>query len=111
MKLRDVVQKSNFEMVVNGGNQETTVSKVFCCDLLSIAMSKNPSCSVWVTVMGNVNCVAVCVLTEGACIILAEGTNPDEQMIEKAKQHGITILKTDLPVFDAALVANNIINE
>ena len=37
--------------------------KVYCCDLLSVAMANAPMDGVWVTVMGNRNVVAVASLT------------------------------------------------
>lgn len=110
MILKDFITKCGFKIINDGNNGDTKISKVFCCDLLSIAMSKNPSDSVWITVMGNINAVAVCTLTEGACIVLAENIQPDAAMLEKANQQGVTILATELPVFDAGLIAHNIIN-
>lgn len=109
MTVGELLKKTQFE-VINEGDTEKQISKVFCCDLLSIAMAKNPQGSVWVTVMGNVNTIAVNVLTDGACIIFAEGINPDEVALKKAKSENVTLLKTDLPVFDAGMIVNNIIN-
>jgi len=86
---------------------DTEITKVFCCDLLSIAMGKAPAGSAWVTVMANVNTLAVATLTDVACIILAEGAAFDETLVNKAKEEGIAVLKTDLPIFDAALLINN----
>ena len=41
------------------GNASLEIAKVFCCDLLSIAMSKAPENGAWVTVMGNKNTLAL----------------------------------------------------
>lgn len=108
MNIKEFAEKSGFE-IINTGDESIELKKVFCCDLLSIAMSKNPANSVWVTVMGNLNAIAVCVLTEGGCIVLAEGINLDEAGLSKAKQQNVTVFKTDLPVFDAALKAHKLI--
>ncbi len=110
MKLNEFVEKCGFTLV-NEGTEDIELTKVYCCDLLSFAMSRNPSGSVWVTVMGNVNTVAVAVLTEGGCIVVAEGAEIDETALEKAKQQGVAILKTDMPVFEAALAAHKLISE
>lgn len=109
MKLNEFVEKCGFTLVTEGDG-ETELSEVFCCDLLSFAMSRNPAGSVWVTVMGNINSVAVAVLTEGGCVVVAEGAEVDENAIEKAKSQGVCILKTDKPVFKAALEAHNLIS-
>ena len=52
---------------------EKEITGVYCCDLLSIAMTKVPARAAWVTVMSNLNTLAVASLTEAACVILAEG--------------------------------------
>lgn len=111
MILKEFTEKSGFEVVCGGDDGDRELTKVFCCDLLSFAMSRNPAGSVWVTVMGNVNSVAVAVLTDGGCIVLAEGAQLDEPALEKAKQQGVAILKTNMPVFDAALAAHRLITE
>lgn len=110
MNLNTFIEQSGFEVVHAGAEPEKALSKVFCCDLLSIAMSKAPAGSVWVTVMGNVNAVAVCVLAEIGCLVLAEEAGLDEAALEKAASQGVTVLKTALPVFDAALAAHTVLN-
>ncbi|MGN0505684.1 MAG: hypothetical protein ACI4FZ_03930 [Lachnospiraceae bacterium] len=82
---------------------ETEVTKVYCCDLLSVAMSKVPEGAAWVTVMSNLNTLAVASLTEAACVIIAEGAAIDAAVSAKAKEQNISLLSTELPVFDAAL--------
>lgn len=102
MTLQDILNL-NLCDPVSTGDTTRKISKVFCCDLLSIAMSKAPADSVWVTVMGNKNTLAVASLADVACIILAEGVRPDANLTEKAKEEQIAVLTTDLPVFDVAL--------
>lgn len=91
-------------MLNEGDNPEREITVPYCCDLLSIAMGRMPSGSAWVTVMGNINTLAVATLVDAACIILAEGSLLDEPAQNKAKAQGITVLVTELPIFDAALI-------
>lgn len=102
MKLQTVLELPECKVLVKG-DPTREISKVFCCDLLSIAMGKAPANSVWVTVMGNKNTLAVATLADVACIVLAEGIGMDEGTLEKAEEEGIAILATELPVFDIAL--------
>ena len=111
MNLSEFIEKSGFKAINIGDESDKLLSKVFCCDLLSIAMSKAPSSSVWITVMGNVNAVAVSVLADIGCIILAEDINLDEPALEKAKQQNVTVLKSDLPIFDTGLIVHSLIND
>ncbi len=55
------------------------------------------------TVMGNMNTLAVATLADAACIIMAEGALLDEIAIKKARDQEITVMGTELPIFDAAL--------
>ncbi len=77
MKLKDILTLPECRVLAEGDPQRE-LSRVFCCDLLSIAMGKAPADGVWVTVMGNRNTLAVASLTDTACIVLAEGVSLDE---------------------------------
>ncbi len=84
------------------GDPAKEMTKVFCCDLLSIAMSKAPQGCAWITVMGNKNTLAVATLADAACVVLAEGVRLNEADEATAAEEGITVFTTDMPVFDAA---------
>ena len=104
MTTQQLIDSALFEIVNVGEDTDREISKVFCCDLLSIAMSRAPMDCAWVTVMGNINTLAVNRLCDGACIILAEGVRLDDAASAKAQMQGVTVLRTDLPVFDAGLL-------
>ncbi|MEF9839691.1 MAG: hypothetical protein RR275_00835 [Lachnospiraceae bacterium] len=102
MTVQTLLDNHLFQVLVTG-NSERKISNVFCCDLLSIAMGKAPADCGWVTVMGNINTLAVASLTDTSCIVLAEGVSLDAAAIEKAKSIGITVFTTEQPIFDTAL--------
>ena len=89
--------------------EERTVTSVYCCDLLSIVMGKAPANCAWITVMGNVNAIAVALLADISCIVLAEGASLQEDAQIKAQEHNIAVLKTTLPVFEAATKIGNLL--
>jgi len=64
MTVQELIDKEVFKVIQVGGNLEQCISEPFCCDLLSIAMSKAPADSAWVTVMGNINTLAVAKLAD-----------------------------------------------
>ncbi|MGB8452334.1 MAG: hypothetical protein WCD89_08380 [Anaerocolumna sp.] len=104
MTVRDLINKEVFQVINIGDDVDKVISKPFCCDLLSIAMGKAPAGSAWITVMGNINTLAVSTLADIACIILAEGAVLDVPALNKAKVQNITVLSTDKPIFDASLM-------
>lgn len=103
MTIQQLIDSNLFQTVNVGEETEREITTPFCCDLLSIAMGRAPAGCAWVTVMGNMNTLAVATLADAACIIMAEGTALDEVALKKAKDQDITVLSTELPVFDAAL--------
>ncbi len=103
MTVQELIDSGLFITVNQGDQLDKEITKPFCCDLLSIAMGRAPEGCAWITVMGNLNTLAVASLTETACVILAEGSVLDDAAAKKASEQKITVLKTEMPVFDAAL--------
>jgi hypothetical protein len=110
MTVQDLIDKNIFKVIHAGDKLDRVITKPFCCDLLSIAMGKAPVDSAWVTVMGNINTLAVAALTDIACIILAEGAVLDDAALNKAKLQDITVLCTEKPIFDASLMVYELLN-
>ena len=111
MTVQELIDKNVFIVNQVGNNLDQCISGPFCCDLLSIAMGKAPANSTWVTVMGNINTLAVAKLADVACIILAEGATLDQNGLEKAKAQEITVLSTDKPIFEAALTVYQLLHD
>lgn len=103
MTIRQLLDDPKFFVYNNGGNEETEISGVYCCDLLSCVMGSAPSDCVWVTIMNNINALAVAALTDCAAVMLAAGISPDSAMIAKAQAQGITLLGCDEQIFETAL--------
>ena len=71
----------------------------YCGDLLSWVMGRAESGQAWVTIMSNINVVAVASLTEVAAVIMADGVHPDDDAHKKALEQGINILSSPLDSF------------
>ncbi len=111
MTVRELIDKNLFRVVSEGTDTDRQIEDVFCCDLLSVAMGRGIENAAWVTVMGNINTIAVLSLTDMALIVLAEGAQMDEAGLSKAKAEGVTILATDDGVFPTALSIYSLIRE
>lgn len=110
MKVSDLIHAGIFKVLNEGDNPEREIKAPYCCDLLSIAMGRMPADSAWVTVMGNINTLAVATLADAACIILAEGSSLDEPALIKAREQSITVFQTEEAIFDAALKLYRLLN-
>lgn len=100
MTVMDMATQLNLEVVTNGEADSREIHGVYCCDLLSIVMGRAKADDAWITVMGNINAVAVAVLADVACIVLSESMTMDEASIQKASEQNVCVLKSDLPTFE-----------
>lgn len=81
---------------------------VYAGDLLSRAMSHVEADNLWITIMNNVNVIAVASLTEAAAVILAEGVTLVPEALEAAKEKDICVLSSDKTVYElCAAIAKN----
>lgn len=76
------------------------ISGGYAGDLLSWVMGRAQADEVWVTIMSNNNIVAVASLTDVACILLAEGVQPDAGVAETASARGVNILGSPLSTYE-----------
>ena len=103
MKISELVKKLNLTLLTNSGFADREIKGCYIGDLLSWVMGKAQSGDAWITIMNNINIVAVASLTDCACIILCEGVSADENVINKANDEEIIILKSDETAYSLAL--------
>ena len=82
------------------GSTDKEFEGVYVGDLLSRAMSHVEADNLFVTIMANVNVIAVASLTEAAAVILCEDVRLPEEAVEAANTNGITVLTTPLTAYE-----------
>ncbi|MDD2955731.1 MAG: DRTGG domain-containing protein [Oscillospiraceae bacterium] len=112
MKITPAVlaRELGFSVLAGGQSLERAVDCAYSCDLLSFVMGRAPAGCAWVTVMGNVNAVAVAVLADCACVILADGVALDPAAKEKAEAQDVAVLSSGEPVFETALAVHELLS-
>ncbi len=98
MKLSELCEKLSLTKI--SGDTEVVPTGVYAGDLLSRAMSHVEAGDLWITIMSNVNVVAVASLTEAAAVILAEGVELLPEALAAAREKGITVLSSPLTVYE-----------
>ena len=102
MTVNELSQVNGFKVVcMPDGDRE--ILGGYAGDLLSWVMGRATEGCAWVTIMSNVNIVAVCTLADPACIILSEGVEPDAEAKKRAEIEGVNVLSTDLDTFSACV--------
>ena len=89
---------------------EREVNGAYVGDLLSWVMGKAEPDNVWITIMSNINIVAVASLVDVSCVVLAEGVNPDEDALNAALAKGINILSTPQSAYSIAVAISGVIS-
>jgi serine kinase of HPr protein (carbohydrate metabolism regulator) len=87
--------------VVAGHDRLTAqVTGGYVSDLLSNVMGFATPGSVWVTMQGHQNVVAVASLAGLAAVVVAGGVAPEPETVAKAEAEGIVLLTTSLTSFE-----------
>ena len=107
MTIKDIVTAVGGEILTTTSTDGVEAKGCYVCDLLSLAMSKVSAGDVWITVQANVNIAAVAVLTEAACVLIAEGMNIEDSVIAKANDEGVISIRTDKSAFECAMAIGN----
>ena len=102
MTVNDFAAKQGFGVVAMPDG-EREIKGVYIGDLLSWVMGRAKADDAWITIMSNINIVAVASLADVACIILAEGVTLDASVIETANAKGVNILSAEMPAYEAAM--------
>ena len=102
MTVRDFADATGFEVVCMP-SPDKSVSGAYVGDLLSWVMGRAESQNVWITIISNINIVAVATLADVSCILLAEDVSPDDNALATASEKGVNILKTSLSAYGAAV--------
>ena len=101
MTIQNFAEKLGFKPLCMP-SPEREINGVYIGDLLSWVMGRAEQDNVWITIMSNINIVAVATLTDVSAILLSENVIPDEDALKTAQSKGINILSTGLPSYEAA---------
>lgn len=108
MKVKDLVESGKFN-VITLPDGERDIDGVYVGDLLSWVMGRAQADNAWITIMSNINILAVASLSDTSCIILAEGVTVDDEVKKTALDKEINILTTDMDIYNTAVYLNGII--
>ena len=101
MTVKELAGKQGFKSVaMPDGNRE--IHGIYIGDLLSWVMGRAKADDAWITIMSNINIVAVATLTDVACVLLAEDVTPEEDVRAVAEQKGVNLLTSPLTAYELA---------
>lgn len=84
------LEKISKESFIDG----VAVESGYTCDLLSQVLGKAKSHSIWITIQSHLNIIGVAVMAGISAIIVCEGHDVPEEVVEKADEEGIVLFKS-----------------
>jgi len=101
--LQDIIGTLDLKVLTEPKDfQQVTPTSGYASDLLSCVMAGAKGQSLWVTLQAHANVVAVSALLEVSAVIITENAMPEQAVIDKANEEGITLLSTSQPTFYVA---------
>ncbi len=101
MTVNELCEKCGFKKVaVPDGEKQ--VKGGYAGDLLSWVMGRAKEGCAWITIMSNINIIAVASLADVGCIILTEGVRVDDNVIKTAEEKGVNVLSTESTTYETA---------
>lgn len=108
MTVKELSEHKEFS-VITMPCSEREIKNVYIGDLLSWVMGKAQQDDAWITIMNNVNVIAVASLSDTACVILSEGVNLSEDIKVTAEAKGINVLTTEKSTYETAVILSGLI--
>ena len=108
MNVRDFAERLSLKKLAVC-DEERDVNGCYAGDLLSWVMGRAQPDNVWVTIMTNVNIIAVAMLVDVSCVVIAENAEIDAEVIEKAKEKGINLYTCEKTVYEICVEAASVI--
>lgn len=109
MQIKELAEKLEWKLLCGAEGETNEVTGCYLGDLLSWVMGRAQSGDVWITVMGNINAVAVAVLTDVSAIVLADSAALDEEAKARAESQGIPIYSAKRNIFDSAVAVHGML--
>ena len=108
MTVKELCDSAGFQAIcLPDGDRDIT--GVYVCDLLSWVMGKAEENNAFVTIMTNVNVLAVASLINMSVVIVCENAQLSEEFVAGAKDKGINVLKSSLPSFETCVALSKMI--
>ncbi len=97
------IKSEEFIPVTSNSGEDTDISTMFVGDLLSHVLGKAIDGTVLITVLTNINTLAVASLLNFPAIIFVDGVQIPDELIKKAELENITLFKTTLSAKDTVI--------
>jgi predicted transcriptional regulator len=100
--LRRIIQELGLEVRAGANGLEAEVQGGYASDIISDVLANARKGTLWITHQRHPNAVAAAVLREVAAVVLANGREPEEETLRKAREEDLALLVSRLPAYELA---------
>lgn len=102
MKVREVVEIINGNLICGEIKDEKEVQKGFASDLMSDVLTLDTDDVLLITGLANLQAIRTAEMSDISCIVFARKKKVSQEMIELAKESNITLIECSGSVFKTA---------
>lgn len=103
-----LLKNENFSSVVVADG-EREINGAYCGDLLSWVMGRAEEDNAFITIMTNVNVIAVASLINVSVVIVCENAELSDEIINAAKMKEVNLIKSSLPSYETCVLLSGLI--
>lgn len=103
MTIQELAGVCGWKLLAGEDGQDNPVDGCYVGDLLSWVMGRAQSGNVWLTVMGNLNAIAVAALADTSGIVLCEDAALDADAKKRADMQGIPVYVCEPNLYQTAV--------
>jgi serine kinase of HPr protein (carbohydrate metabolism regulator) len=111
MTVGELQQQLNLEWISGRSGIERPVAGAYIGDMLSWVMAKAGQETAWITIQTNLNILAVAIMADISCIIIAENAEIPIETISKSDDEEIPILRSPMSAYDLAVSLHGVIRQ
>jgi hypothetical protein len=111
MTLSELAKHVGCEILTGNVNLDSDIKDGYVSDLLSDVIGNIKESSVWITIQRHINILGVAKLKDVIAIIIPRSLQLDENVIEKAKEEGIAILRDPRSSFELSGLIYNLLQK
>ena len=101
MKIRDIQQLLDAELLCHGDNLDNEVTSAFGCDLMSDVLAYVKDQCVLLTGLVNPQVIRTAIMLDMVCVVFVRSKTPTEEILSLAKESGIVVMSTKKTLYES----------
>ena len=90
-------------------DRDRVIEGAYAGDLLSWVMGRAQPGNCWVTIMTNINTLAVASLLDLACVIICENSEVTDDLVSASMSKGLNLLRTGMSEYEACVALGKVL--